>query len=122
MSDISSFQISNSLFIFVDYSKHLSPELFLLPVCSFPQQIALSYGISLTSWGLQGIFSVTASCLNVCNSHMIFWAPLKHRIQFSSSAPSSTLSSGWFTPLLLLFSVIIPWYWHLQYTGVFHCS
>jgi hypothetical protein len=41
---------------------------------------------------------------------------------FSSSALHSTLSSGWSTQLPLLFLVIIPWYWHVQYTQVFHCN
>jgi hypothetical protein len=53
---------------------------------------------------------------------MIFRAPPKGWLHFSSSALCSTLSSGWSTSLLLPFLVIIPWYWHLQYDGVFLCN
>jgi hypothetical protein len=57
--------------------------------------------------------SVTASVFNVWDRHIIFWAPPKGWCHFFNSALCSTLSSGWSTPLLLLFLVIIPWYWHL---------
>ena len=64
-------------------------------------------------------YSFLFQCLGF---HLIFWAPPKGWHHFSSSALCSTLSSGWSTPLWLLFLVIIPWYWHLQYTGVFHSN
>jgi hypothetical protein len=59
---------------------------------------------SLLFLGLQGTFNPTASCSNVWDLHTIFWKPPKgwHHFFFS-----------------LLFLVIIPWYWYLQYTGVF---
>ena len=76
---------------------------------------------SLTSLSLQGNFNVTASCFSV-GFHLIFWNPPKGLHHFSSSALGSTLSSGWSTLLRLLFLVIIPRYWHLQYTGVFHSN
>ena len=115
----SGLQVSNSFFIFVDCNKLFSHGLVLLPVKSFPQQIADSSG-SQSSWGFQVTFNVTPSCSNVWDSHIIFRAPPTGWCHFSISALCSTLSSGWSTPLLLLFSVIIPWYWHFQYTGVFH--
>jgi hypothetical protein len=74
---------------------------------------------SLTSWSLQGKFSVTASCVNIWNPHMIFWSPAMGWCHFSSSALCSILSSSGLTPLLLLFLMINLWYWHLRYTGIF---
>jgi len=53
---------------------------------------------------------------------MIFWAPPKGSRHFSSSVLCSTLNSGWSIPLLLKFLVIIPWHWHLKYTGAFCCN
>jgi hypothetical protein len=58
---------------------------------------------SWTSWGLQSDFNVTASCFNICHPDMIFWALPKDWYHFSNSALFSTLSSGWSTPLQLLF-------------------
>lgn len=77
---------------------------------------------SLTSWVPQVNFSFTASCSNVWDPHMIFCVSPKSWCHFSSSALCSTLSSDWSTPLPLLFLVVIPWYWHLQYARVFHCN
>ena len=71
---------------------------------------------SWTSWCLQGNYNVTASCSTVCDPHMIFWDLPKDWHHFSSSALCRPLGC---TLLLLLFLVIIPWYWHLQYTVVF---
>ena len=48
-----------------------------------------------TSWGLQGNFNFAASCSNVWDPHMIFWAPPKGLDHISSSALCSTLGSGW---------------------------
>ena len=110
----SGLQISNSFFIFVDCNKLLSPGLVPLPVSSLPQQIAHSYGISkiLGSPRQLQCYSFLFQCLG----------SIHDLLGFSSSALCSTLSSGWSTPLLLLFLVIIPWYWHLQYSGVFCCN
>ena len=106
----SSLQISNSFFIFVDCNKLLSPGLVSLPTSRFPQQkvnglMALE---SWTSWGLQGNFNVTASCFNVCDPYMMFWALPKGWGHFSSSSLCSILSPGWSTLLPLLFLVIYP--------------
>jgi len=46
---------------------------------------------SQTSLGLQGNFNVTASCINVWDPHMIFWALPKGWHLFYSSALGSTL-------------------------------
>jgi hypothetical protein len=55
---------------------------------------------SLTSWGTQGNFNLTASCSNVWDPHMIFCAPPKGH--FSSFALCSILALVDCTPLLLL--------------------
>ena len=112
MTDIKEVSRSTTLFfIFVECNRLLSAGLVLLPVSSYPQQI--SYGMaSQTSWILKGNFSVTDSCFNIWDTHMI-WAPPKGCHHFSSSALSTTLSPSWSTPLLLLFLMIIPQYLYL---------
>jgi hypothetical protein len=64
-------------------------------------------------------YSFLFQCLGF---QLVFWTPLKGWHHFSSSARCSILSSGWSTSLRLLFLVIIPWYWHLHYTGVFYSN
>ena len=69
---------------------------------------------SLTSWGPQVNFSFTASCSNVWDPRMTFCASPKSWCHFSSSAHCSTLSSGWSTPLPLLY------WWSFHDTGIFN--
>ena len=57
---------------------------------------------------------------SVLGGHPMVLASPIHNI--SSSALCSNIGSGWSTLLMLLFLVIIPWSWHFQYTGVFHCN
>jgi hypothetical protein len=64
-------------------------------------------------------YSFLFQCLGF---HLIFWTPPTGWHHFSSSALCSNLSSGWSIPLWLLFLVIIPWSWRLQYTRVFHSN
>ena len=108
-------------FISENCNKLLSPGLVPLPVSSFPQHVSHASGIFniFESPRQFQCYSFLFQCLGF---HLIFWTPLKGWHHFSSSALCSTLSSGWSTPLWLLFLLIIPWYWHLQYTGVFHSN
>ena len=89
----------------------------------FHSLLAAFLGSILWLWHLKSPkqLNFTASCFNDWDPYMIFWAPPEGCHHISSSALCRTLSSGWSTPLLLLFLVIIQWYWHLQYAGVFHC-
>lgn len=72
---------------------------------------------SWISWGLQGYFSVAASCSNVWDLHVIFWASQKDLGHFSISALCSTVGSGWLhstaAALLCGHSMVLtsPTYW-----------
>ena len=90
----------------------------------FHSLLAAFLGSILWLWHLKSPkqLNFTASCFNDWDPYMIFWAPPEGCHHISSSALCRTLSSGWSTPLLLLFLVIILWYWHLQYTGSFRCN
>jgi hypothetical protein len=57
-----------------------------------------------------------------CLEASLFLAVLRGRCRTLSSALCSTLCPVHSTPLLLLFLLIIPWYWDLQYTVVFCCN
>ena len=53
-------------------------------------------------------YSVNHPVSNICDSRMIFWA----------RGLVTALALAGLAPLLLLFLVVVPRYWHLQNSGV----
>ena len=99
-------------FSFVDCNTILSPGLVPLLFSSFSWQVSHSFGISkiLGSSRQLQLHRLLFQCQG---SNMIFWGSPKGLIHTYSMVLGS--SRVWLTPqpVLMLFFVVVPWYWHL---------